>query len=734
MCIWQPDADAMDFDSKALDVVYETLRIKSYMNSTNALGISGIKGQGKTFLLKAKRKRIQARDGDSILVMPKDSVMIDTLDSDIRIDSSKRNYLSSYTNWVSLWKLAIMVTILQHPDIKASDPAIEDVLKKCCKATLSLFDISNSNHRPSVIVYGILELDNKEMGEALQDVPTLLRAASYLQRPISVFIDKVDQAFTHDVYIIQGDTKAAVGARNASIWQYSQLSLANAAYDILTGTNRHIKVNFSIRQEALMDAEQIASNVYRNMRAYITVLEYSKDDLREMFALYVRNEADSNLKMPEYKTTNPAKAFLGIDCLLHGYVKTTEQVEEDVFDYLYRHSVGRPYDIMRVCQDLFFSNVKTLDVDQIKHTVNSASRDVVKQYIAEIRPFSFIDHSMIEPLLSGIGTNIFNFDYMRQVCHRYMLTREAAESCKMNCSVCDSIYPFSQLYNIGLLGYLYKNQSNDSYEQRFVDATNRIVVGNAISIEQSELYLLHPCVSDMARELRKRYKRHYANTDKLIVGNKSKCSAECLREIKKEMADQCKVITDESIFISSTIKDLPTHREAAADALYGKGYYAVYCESPEYSYSQFSYSHDSCIDELRKCGGFITILGTKYGSVYHGAKYQKYATEIVEKSFGLIEQPSITLMEYYTGRKLGLPFLLLVDSAVANHRNSPCWDINKSLPWNEKSDLDKLATILDFINQVNVNESSTVPEGNMLKFYSDISDMRVIISDFSFGE
>lgn len=106
------------FISKAHGVVYETLRIRSYMNSTKTRGISGIKGQGKTFLLKAKRKRIQARDGDSILMMPKDSVMIDTFDSDIRIDSGKHNYLSSYTNWVSLWKLAIMVTILQHPDIK----------------------------------------------------------------------------------------------------------------------------------------------------------------------------------------------------------------------------------------------------------------------------------------------------------------------------------------------------------------------------------------------------------------------------------------------------------------------------------------------------------------------------------------------------------------------------------------------------------------------------------------
>ena len=59
----------------------------------------------------------------------------------------------------------------------------------------------------------------------------------------------------------------------------------------------------------------------------------------------------------------------------------------------------------------------------------------------------------------------------------------------------------------------------------------------------------------------------------------------------------------------------------------------------------------SCIDELCKCGGFITLLGQKYGGEYNGSQYKQFAEEIKEKSRGRIEKPSITLMEYYAGRR-----------------------------------------------------------------------------------
>lgn len=59
MCIWHPAANSLRYDSKALDLVFRNKRVETYLDSYNMLGIAGIKGQGKTFLIKAKKRALQ---------------------------------------------------------------------------------------------------------------------------------------------------------------------------------------------------------------------------------------------------------------------------------------------------------------------------------------------------------------------------------------------------------------------------------------------------------------------------------------------------------------------------------------------------------------------------------------------------------------------------------------------------------------------------------------------------
>ena len=62
MCVWIEDADGILMNEKALDIVYQNNRIREFLNSRKTLGISGIKGQGKTFLLKVKRSEAEKTD------------------------------------------------------------------------------------------------------------------------------------------------------------------------------------------------------------------------------------------------------------------------------------------------------------------------------------------------------------------------------------------------------------------------------------------------------------------------------------------------------------------------------------------------------------------------------------------------------------------------------------------------------------------------------------------------
>ena len=76
--------------------------------------------------------------------------------------------------------------------------------------------------------------------------------------------------------------------RDVSYWQYCQYALANASYN-LYNVNNHIKVYFSIRQEALIDSSKLAPNLKRIIDAYIANLEYTKKDLKCMFDMCVKS-------------------------------------------------------------------------------------------------------------------------------------------------------------------------------------------------------------------------------------------------------------------------------------------------------------------------------------------------------------------------------------------------------------------------------------------------------------
>ena len=65
MCVWVEDADDLDINSPELEVLYTNRIINSYLSSkSGSLGLAALKGQGKTFLIKVRRKRISENDSE----------------------------------------------------------------------------------------------------------------------------------------------------------------------------------------------------------------------------------------------------------------------------------------------------------------------------------------------------------------------------------------------------------------------------------------------------------------------------------------------------------------------------------------------------------------------------------------------------------------------------------------------------------------------------------------------
>ena len=408
MCVWTEDTDAIRFGEKPLEIVYRNKIIDEYLRSNRRLGLAGIKGQGKTFLLKVKRKQYQGTNEETndkndpvtpIICFPKD-IMVDTLNSSvgtmnagskfIGIDASLHRELESFNIWMQLWQISIAVCIVNSKEFKGFFP--EKELKALNGVSKSLLKISNESGRPSIIFQNLLRLKRKNFMLVIQDTFVWMQLLSKLNCAAYFFIDKVDQAFSEEITRIVQSRKTIYSSR-ISYWQYAQFSLAGAAYELFSNVNTHIKVFYTIRHEALVNCHFISLNTARNIEAYITELVYTRDDIYDMFFLYVANEDDKNLAIPMEKNSNPEKAFFGIDRIQHVYVANAN---EKIFSFLYRHSLRRPYDIMKICHELYLKNPQRLNAAIIRHTINDISNKVLEMYLSEMQPFTTLSTKNIK--------------------------------------------------------------------------------------------------------------------------------------------------------------------------------------------------------------------------------------------------------------------------------------------------------------------------------------------------
>lgn len=644
MCVWVEDADKLDFNSQELNLVFMNRSIKSYLDEMSNLGLSGVKGQGKTFLIKVKRKKVQS--DPSVICLPYNR-MVDIVDSSITIHRSLYSYLRDYNIWVNMWKFSICSAIITCPPILDQFSQKELHLKK---ETKDFVFASNPNSEPSFYLTKLLHADVNTLMALLEDTDRVFDCAKNLHQSICVFFDKMDQGFSAYAKNFNSDTSSfPARSRNASFWQFAQYSLAEAAYDIYNNTGHHIKVFYTIRQEALIDSELLNKDKVRNINGYITNLLYTKKNLEEMYEMYIRNENDNNLADASAKGRQPSKAFVGTDTLAHGYIPNAT---ETIFDYIYRHSFKRPYDIQKICRKLYFAEA-TQERD-IRHIVNSASNELMSMYLHELETFLPCSIDEIERLIRMIPGNILNLDLMKCICDTFNLENSKDESwqCNQRCTTCKSLQPFSILYNLGLIGFLQQHAADATPFQTFQNIGKSILELNMHALPASDFYFLHPSLSNKARDERCNLGLTFNTNSFLLIGDQCSWDSEN-QELAQCFVQNCKeVAQSERVFVSSTIHDLDSEREAIRSYLKQRGLHPIMSEHHEFdiSQTQFSHSHDHCLDEILKCKSLIFLIGTEYGGEYQGKKYMRQKEEITKLSRGKIENPSISLMEYYLAR------------------------------------------------------------------------------------
>lgn len=652
MCLWTVDADSIEINDDVLDVVLKNRPVRNFLAKTNRkLGVAGIKGQGKTFLLK-----IKVRDSrlDGATCIPRNKIL-DSLDSSVmgHINGGVLSCLGVYDYWVDAWKLCIALSVILHCD-----------LMRAARSRLG-WDQSSFTRRvlegkvgslptPTQILAELLHEEKAEFIRTLDDAYGALSEIREIGHSVCVFIDKVDQTFDTVLTMGGDDPGTPKRVRKKELWYFSQIGLAMASYEIKTNISDHVKVFFSIRSEALQEMNHITSKV-RNRNSFITRLSYSKEDLRDMYELYIQAEDDKDLRDKSLATTNPSVAFVGTDTVnvrtkVEDGAKSPESHQERVFDYIYRHTMKRPQDLMAICAKLSDS-LSTLDNEAIRRIVNQTSDEILKEYAIEFSTFTTLGEDGLTSLEKMLPGDLLDMEALKEICDRFNRGEDSESGCNLDCKRCVQSKPFASLANIGLLGEIVKAEDG-SFRQKFKDAgTSSVSAIGDFTVKEGVYYVLHPCLSNAAWEARNNLSHPFHRAPAFVAGDGIAYDDSANRSLYfNELRE---TLIRERVFVSSTIGDMKSEREVARQLLVEKGFNPVMSERPSFGTegTQDANSHDHCIDKALGCGSLISFIGSRYGGEYAGWKYRTEAeelgAELRKRSGGKVGHPSISLMELY---------------------------------------------------------------------------------------
>ena len=481
MRAWTVDADdiqvAEDFNESLL---HRTPEIEGFLRSDrdDKFIVIGTKGFGKTLLLKAKRILYQ-REGRAAC-LPTGALLDKPIGDKIFSRELLAFFVVSPLPWSKIWLTAICLATLKH-------------LGAVSRLTVGpgLASLIEDEQLQGVIDHFVrlLEFTPSELQRCGTDtdghlVPRLRAVTS----PVAVFIDGVDEYFNKHV---EGPTShpSVTGELSPDIWHFAQLGLVEVSYQ-LRRINHHIKVFAAVRKEAYVRLAKttVMAQQYRGSAVDIS---YSSQSLREIFLNNVRLLKSDAMVNPERLRRDPLEAFLGRTTVIDAYTRE----EEGSFEFVYRHTLLRPRDLMTVGQRLAALPPSERRSElRFKQVVHEAATEIAYEYLAEIAPH--IGNLEVEQLLLRLPSNV--------------LTRDQIESAFLEHSIAtggEEKHVFCALYRVGLLGYVHYDRVRGAWAQHFLRPGEATLEPDGM-LPQATHYLLHPVLHDVIGRLNPAYLKH----------------------------------------------------------------------------------------------------------------------------------------------------------------------------------------------------------------------------------
>ena len=488
MRAWTVDADdirvAEDFDEALL---HRTPEIESFLTpgQDNKFIVIGTKGFGKTLLLKAKRILYQ-REGRAVC-LPSGNLLDKPIGDKIFSKEAIAFFSASPLPWSKVWLAAIAVTVLKHVGASGG-----------LKVGARLNGLIGDAQLHSVIDHFVRLLDftPSELQRCAVDTDGhLVPRLRAIKSPITIFIDGIDEYFNKHVENLSTNP-SVTGELSPNVWYFGQLGLVEVAYQ-LRRVNHHLKVFAAIRKEAYARLPQRTA-MSQQYRGSAVDIAYSPESLREIFVNNIRLVKGDRMVLAARARTNPLEAFLGRTSVTDTYTHE----EEDAFEYVCRHTLLRPRDLMTIGDRL-----ATLRPDErrtehrLKEAVNQAATEIAHEYLAEIAPYvGDLELEQLSHRLSG-----------------HVLTRAEVEAIfvEHNAVAGEGEAVLSALYRVGLLGYVQHDLVRGEWRQRFMRPGEATLEANSV-LPRATHYLVHPVLSDVIGRINPAYLRRIDRVN--IVG------------------------------------------------------------------------------------------------------------------------------------------------------------------------------------------------------------------------
>jgi class 3 adenylate cyclase len=206
---------------------------------------------------------------------------------------------------------------------------------------------------------------------------------------------------------------------------------------------------------------------------------YTPESLREIFVNNVRLLKTDRMVQPERVKAHPLEAFFGRASVTDAYTRE----EEDAFEYVCRHTLLRPRDLMTIGD-----RVAGLRPDERRHehrlkeAVNQAATEIAQEYLNEIAPY--------------VGD--LDLDRLFEHLPGPVLTRAEVDvvSAELGIGEHGVKDPIHALYRVGLLGYVQHDRVRGEWRQRFLRPGEATLDSDG-ALPRATHYLVHPVLAEV---------------------------------------------------------------------------------------------------------------------------------------------------------------------------------------------------------------------------------------------